>query len=245
MKKIRFFLPVFAFGALLFGMAGCDTGNDEYIVEDPTTWCRYSGSDPADNSDAVAAKWTFATDVDSLGEKEASHKDLKLTADDGSKGATLTVGNEINFRWVEASGTEESAGENTARIQASKKSASLENPADGLYLILETEGQTNITVRAKGAGGAEASRILLITDANDEHLVWKNNLYSSGSKYVQSILHFMCRLLLPEHTKSTATVRQSARLWQAQKITMLPSQFPSMRTTIWFFQNQIKSLMRV
>lgn len=183
MKKIRFFLPVFAFGALLFGMAGCDTGNDKYIVEDPTTWCRYSGSDPADNSDKVVAKWTFATDVDKITGTEGAHKDLKLTPDEGSEGATLTVGNEIAFKWVEASGTDESAGENTARIQASRKTASLENPADGLYLILETKGQTNITVRAKGAGGADASRILLITDANDEHLVWKNNLYSGDLDY--------------------------------------------------------------
>lgn len=177
MLKSKFFkFSAFSIAAiaLAFNFAACDSGNDEYIEEKPHTWAELTG-DVKDGT--CSAKWTFVTDTASIGGSEVSIEGKEIPPDEGT-GATLAGANGLGVKF-------------NAGLQASKKTVNLyENPSDGAFLKLTTTVDTNITVKAKGAGAAEAARILLITDeagnlkdAEGNYKVAKDNLGSS-SEYV-------------------------------------------------------------
>ena len=184
MKKSIFgkALAFLAAGAMIFTALGCDTGDDSYLPENPTTWYSYSTS----GNGTVTAKWTFSTDTSSIGASEVSWKEKEIAPDEG-KGATLTGGDPCIIKWVTPGDVTltDDMGESAGRIQAANKTASLKEPKAGASLILITEEQTNITVRAKGAGAATSARILAIyADGSDTPLVYKDNLFSAGSKFI-------------------------------------------------------------
>ena len=86
MKKMKL-LGLAALFALGFGFMGCDSGNDEYVEEIPTTWVELDGS----ATSTVTAKWTFATDTSGIGTAETSWEGKEITPDSG-EGATLVGG---------------------------------------------------------------------------------------------------------------------------------------------------------
>ncbi|WP_296331228.1 hypothetical protein [uncultured Treponema sp.] len=183
MKKNKFFALAASFLALGFGLVGCDSGDgeDSYNEETPTIWAELEGT----ATTSVTAKWTFETDTLPIGEAETSIKGKKIPANSG-EGATLEGGNELSIKWVAPTGTAtEDTGASTGRIQASNKTASLATPENGAMLLLTTTADTNITVRAKGAGAATSARIFVIRKkGSEENLVYKDNLYSAGSKFI-------------------------------------------------------------
>ncbi|MBQ7537922.1 MAG: hypothetical protein IJT42_03020 [Treponema sp.] len=183
MKKNKFFALAASFLALGFGLVGCDSGDgeDSYNEETPTIWAELEGT----ATTSVTAKWTFETDTLPIGEAETSIEGKEIPANSG-EGATLVGGNGFGIKWVAPTGTAtEDTGASTGRIQASNKTASLATPENGAMLLLTTTADTNITVRAKGAGAATSARILVIRkQGSDENLVYKNNLYSAGSKFI-------------------------------------------------------------
>ena len=189
MKKIKFLGLVASL--LAFGFMSCDSGVGEndaekgYAPEIPTTWAELDGS----ATTSVTAKWTFNTDVSSIGTNEISWETKEIKADSGT-GAKLVGGNGFGIKYVAPTGTvsddmgTSSTDRSTGRIQASNKSASLDAPEKGAMLLLTIDSDTNITVRAKGAGAATSARILVIRKQGEtEKLVYKDNLYSAGAKY--------------------------------------------------------------
>jgi len=183
MKKTRFFALAASLLALGFGFMGCDSGDgeDSYKEETPTTWVQLEGT----ATTSVTAKWTFDTDTLPIGVAEVSIEGKEIPANSG-EGATLVGGNGLGIKWVAPTGTlTDDMGASTGRIQASNKTASLETPENGAMLLLTTTADTNITVRAKGAGAATSARIFLIRQkGSEENLVYKDNLYSAGSKFI-------------------------------------------------------------
>gem|GEM_PF-3233916 len=183
MKKTRFFALAASLLALGFGFIGCESGDgeDSYKEEIPTTWAELDGSAKT----SVTAKWTFETDTLPIGDTETSIEGKEIPANSG-KGATLVGGNGLGIKWVAPTGNvTEDMGKSTGRIQASNKTASLATPKDGAMLLLTTTADTNITVRAKGAGAATSARIFVIRKkGSEENLVYKDNLYSAGSKFI-------------------------------------------------------------
>lgn len=183
MKKNKFFALAASFLAFSFGLVGCDSGDgeDSYNEETPTIWAELEGTATA----SVTAKWTFDTDTLPIGEGETSIEGKEIPANSG-KGATLVGGNGVSIKWVAPTGTvTEDMGASTGRIQASNKTASLATPENGAMLLLTTTADTNITVRAKGAGAATSARIFVIRKkGSEENLVYKDNLYSAGSKFI-------------------------------------------------------------
>lgn len=183
MKKTRFFALAASLLALGFGFIGCESGDgeDSYKEEIPTTWAELDGSAKT----SVTAKWTFETDTLPIGDTETSIEGKEIPANSG-KGATLVGGNGLGIKWVAPTGNvTEDMGKSTGRIQASNKTASLATPENGAMLLLTTTADTNITVRAKGAGAATSARIFVIRKkGSEENLVYKDNLYSAGSKFI-------------------------------------------------------------
>lgn len=183
MKKNKFFALAASLLALGFGLVGCESGDgeDSYNAEKPTTWKKLEGT----ATTSVTAKWTFATDTLPIGTAEASVEGKEIPADSG-EGAKLVGGNGYGIKWVEPTGeVTDDTGASTGRIQASNKTASLATPENGAMLLLTTTADTNITVRAKGAGAATSARIVLIRkQGSEENLVYKDNLYSAGSKFI-------------------------------------------------------------
>lgn len=183
MKKTRFFALAASLLAFGFGFIGCESGDgeDSYKEETPTTWAELEGT----AATSVTAKWTFETDTLPIGVAETSIEGQEIPANSG-EGATLVGGNGLGIKWVAPDGTlTDDMGESTGRIQASNKTASLDEPGSGPMLLLTTTADTNITVRAKGAGAATSARILVIRkQGSEENLVYKDNLYSAGSKFI-------------------------------------------------------------
>lgn len=184
MKKTRFFALAASLLALGFGFIGCESGDGEnsYNEETPTTWAELEGT----ATTSVTAKWTFETDTLPIGTAETSVEGKEIPADSG-EGAKLVGGNGLGIKWVAPTGevTDDTTGASTGRIQASNKTASLATPENGAMLLLTTTADTNITVRAKGAGAATSARILVIRkQGSEENLVYKDNLYSAGSKFI-------------------------------------------------------------
>lgn len=177
-KFLKFSAFSLAAIALAFNFAACDSGNDEYIPETPTTYREFN----ATGNGVCTAHWTFATDKASIGASEVSLKDKEIPADEGT-GATLVGANGLGIKYgVDSAGN--------AGLQAGRKSVVLEeNPGDGPALKLTTTVQTNLTFKVAGAGAADPSRIFLITDKDGENLVWKSNLASVTSIDATTVFH--------------------------------------------------------
>ena len=177
-KFLKFSAFSLAAIALAFNFAACDSGNDEYIPETPTTYRELN----ATGNGVCTAHWTFATDKASIGASEVSLKDKEIPADEGT-GATLVGANGLGIKYgVDSAGN--------AGLQAGRKSVVLEeNPGDGPALKLTTTVQTNLTFKVAGAGAADPSRIFLITDKDGENLVWKSNLASVTSIDATTVFH--------------------------------------------------------
>lgn len=181
MLKSKFFkFSAFSLAAiaLAFNFAACDSGNDEYIPETPTTYREFN----ATGNGVCTAHWTFATDKASIGASEVSLEGKEIPADEGT-GATLVGANGLGIKYgVDSAGN--------AGLQAGRKSVVLEeNPGDGPALELTTTVQTNLTFKVAGAGAADPSRIFLITDKDGENLVWKSNLASVTSIDATTVFH--------------------------------------------------------
>lgn len=158
-KILKFSAFSLAAIALAFNFASCDVGNGEYAEERPTTWTDLK----ADISESTCtANWTFAEDKAGIGSAEVSIEGKTIAPDEG-EGATLKGANGLGVKF-------------SGGLQGSRKSASLENPTEGPYLKLTLDSPSNITVKAVGAGAADLSRILLVTDADGKKLVYKENL---------------------------------------------------------------------
>lgn len=177
-KFLKFSAFSLAAIALAFNFAACDSGNDEYIPETPTTYREFN----ATGNGVCTAHWTFATDKASIGASEVSLKDKEIPADEGT-GATLVGANGLGIKYgVDSAGN--------AGLQAGRKTVVLEeNPGDGPALKLTTTVQTNLTFKVAGAGAADPSRIFLITDEAGENLVWKSNLASVTSIDATTVFH--------------------------------------------------------
>ncbi|MGN0718146.1 hypothetical protein [Treponema berlinense] len=181
MLKSKFFkFSAFSIAAiaLAFNFAACDSGNDEYIPEKPTTYREFN----ATGNGVCTAHWTFAKDKASIGASEVSLEGKEIPADEGT-GATLVGANGLGIKYgVDSAGN--------AGLQAGRKSVVLEeNPGDGPALKLTTTVQTNLTFKVAGAGAADPSRIFLITDKDGENLVWKSNLASVTSIDATTVFH--------------------------------------------------------
>lgn len=177
-KILKFSAFSLAAIALAFNFAACDSGNDEYIPETPTTYREFN----ATGNGVCTAHWTFATDKASIGASEVSLEGKEIPADEGT-GATLVGANGLGIKYgVDSAGN--------AGLQAGRKSVVLEeNPGDGPALKLTTTVQTNLTFKVAGAGAADPSRIFLITDEAGENLVWKSNLASVTSIDATTVFH--------------------------------------------------------
>lgn len=177
-KILKFSAFSLAAIALAFNFAACDSGNDEYIPETPTTYREFN----ATGNGVCTAHWTFATDKASIGASEVSLEGKEIPADEGT-GATLVGANGLGIKYgVDSAGN--------AGLQAGRKSVVLEeNPGDGPALKLTTTAQTNLTFKVAGAGAADPSRIFLITDEAGENLVWKSNLASVTSIDATTVFH--------------------------------------------------------
>lgn len=177
-KFLKFSAFSLAAIALAFNFAACDSGNDEYIPETPTTYREFN----ATGNGVCTAHWTFATDKASIGASEVSLEGKEIPADEGT-GATLVGANGLGIKYgVDSAGN--------AGLQAGRKTVVLEeNPGDGPALKLTTTAQTNLTFKVAGAGAADPSRIFLITDEAGENLVWKSNLASVTSIDATTVFH--------------------------------------------------------
>ena len=177
-KFLKFSAFSLAAIALAFNFAACDSGNDEYIPETPTTYREFN----ATGNGVCTAHWTFATDKASIGASEVSLEGKEIPADEGT-GAKLVGANGLGIKYgVDSAGN--------AGLQAGRKTVVLEeNPGDGPALKLTTTVQTNLTFKVAGAGAADPSRIFLITDEAGENLVWKSNLASVTSIDATTVFH--------------------------------------------------------
>lgn len=177
-KFLKFSAFSLAAIALAFNFAACDSGNDEYIPETPTTYREFN----ATGNGVCTAHWTFATDKASIGASEVSLEGKEIPADEGT-GATLVGANGLGIKYgVDSAGN--------AGLQAGRKTVVLEeNPGDGPALKLTTTAQTNLTFKVAGAGAADPSRIFLITNKDGENLVWKSNLASVTSIDATTVFH--------------------------------------------------------
>lgn len=177
-KFLKFSAFSLAAIALAFNFAACDSGNDEYIPETPTTYREFN----ATGNGVCTAHWTFATDKASIGASEVSLEGKEIPADEGT-GATLVGANGLGIKYgVDSKGN--------AGLQAGRKSVVLEeNPGDGPALKLTTTAQTNLTFKVAGAGAADPSRIFLITNEAGEKLVYKSNLASATSIDATTVFH--------------------------------------------------------
>lgn len=173
LNKLSKLAALLAAGALVFGITSCDSGNDEYVPEIPTTWIDLG--ETADSS--VTAKWTFASDADGIGPDEVSWMGKILTPE--GTGATLTGGDPCMIKYVKTEATVTGTGDNKLYVQAANKTASIEDPTGGASFILKTSNATNITVRAGGAGAAGATRIAVICYADGTPIIGKGSLGSS------------------------------------------------------------------
>lgn len=118
MLKSKFFkFSAFSLAAiaLAFNFAACDSGNDEYIPETPTTYREFN----ATGNGVCTAHWTFATDKASIGASEVSLEGKEIPADEGT-GATLVGANGLGIKYgVDSAGN--------AGLQAGRKSVVLED----------------------------------------------------------------------------------------------------------------------
>lgn len=177
MKKSIFgkAVALLAAGAMAFTAIGCDTGDDSYLPEVPTT---YKAMDDAFTGNPnVTAKWSFeslnrdgGTDPVwgiPLANEEKTYTDKTMVQADKATpvGASLL----LNGAWVA----------NAKVFQASKKTSTLTGLATaGGSMTLTLKEQANIVVKAKGAGAAEQARYIAITDAADKLLAYKEGLGS-------------------------------------------------------------------
>ena len=137
-KFLKFSAFSLAAIALAFNFAACDSGNDEYIPETPTTYREFN----ATGNGVCTAHWTFATDKASIGASEVSLEGKEIPADEGT-GAKLVGANGLGIKY-------------NAGLQAGRKSVVLEeNPGAGPALKLTTTAQTNLTFKVAGAGAAD------------------------------------------------------------------------------------------
>ncbi len=172
-----------AAGAMLFATLGCDTAvsEKEWADETPTTYAELDGT----NSSDVTAVWDFSTlSATSAGQWDGviSTSDSKIEEgteikpSSGSK-ATLYAG---TFKGKTNAGV----------LQVSKGSASLSDLSNAYSLVLNLEADSDVVIKAKGAGPAEAARLIAIYAADfDEDkktatatgnpLVYKDNLAST------------------------------------------------------------------
>ena len=164
MKKTKLWglASILAAGSLLFGLIGCDTGNDEYLIENPTT-TKSLGDDAY-----AGAVWDFASGAEIGGTAVSSETvytgEVKQTT--ASTKATLTA---TNFK----------GKTNTEVLQFSKGTLTISDLSACYYLTLNLNDDSNIYIKAKGAGAAEAARLVAIADSSDTLLVYKDNLAST------------------------------------------------------------------
>lgn len=184
MLKSKFFkFSAFSIAAiaLAFNFAACDSGNDEFLPETPTTY--EDLSDLESTGDGICtSNWTFATDKASIGSSEVSLEGKEIPADEG-EGATLVGANGLGIKF--SISTEGEGG-----LQASRKSVVLGvNPGDGPALRLTTKARTNLTFKVAGAGSADPSRIFLVTDEAGDPIVFKENLASVTKSESATVFH--------------------------------------------------------
>ena len=176
MLKSKFFkFSAFSIAAiaLAFNFAACDSGNDEFLPETPTTYEDLSGGE---SNGICTSNWTFATDTASIGASEVSLEGKEIPADEG-EGATLVGANGLGVKFNKG-------------LQASRKSVDLDvNPGDGPALELTTTTRTNLTFKVAGAGAADPSRIFLVTDEAGKHIVFKKSLSSVTEIESATVFH--------------------------------------------------------
>ena len=188
MKKSIFgkALAFLAAGAMIFTALGCDTGDDSYLPEIPTT---YKVADNSFGGNAnVTAVWDFsgisrtATDTTTNGVWGIPYDSVGTTAvtldsnggfkqADGSTAVGATLVPKEGSTWIA----------NEKVLQASNKTASIKDLSgvNGI-LTLTLNEQANIVIKGKGAGAATAARLIAIADADGKLLAYKDNLGPSS-----------------------------------------------------------------
>lgn len=171
-KTIWGIASILAAGALVFGTLGCDSGNDDYVVENPTT-TESLGSDSY-----AGAVWDFSSFVKgkegTIGDTTIPAAATQLAAnteiDASTEGKATLVATNLKCN------TNTSTVTGGGVLSASKGSATLASVASGYQLKLTLETNSNIAIKAVGAGAADAVRYLAIGTSADNLIVYKGNL---------------------------------------------------------------------
>ncbi len=170
-----------AAGVLLFEATGCDTGNDEYIEETPTTAYSYDTTSVYDGAIWDFSGWT-AKVANTIGDttigdttETAITGEIGKSTESSSDDTTLVA---TNFKGIAGNNTTLGSG----YLQASKASTTLATYTKGYYLTLMLGTTSDIYIYGTGAGAAASQRYIAIADADDTLLVYKDNL-ASGTGY--------------------------------------------------------------
>lgn len=189
MKKIRFF-GLAALLALGFGFMGCDGGvaSDEFDAatltgtdaekawqeEVPTNYYEYEET----LTGTVDAVWDFSSFVNGTADttwgipaSDTAITELEEMEPSSGEGATLSLYGNVKT--------------NAEVLQGGKNTSTMDDYANTAksYLTLTLDDVANIVVKAKGAGATDSARYIVITDADDTPLVYKDNL-SSGKDVI-------------------------------------------------------------
>src|SRR5574344_1671319 len=99
-NKFKAAAALIAGAALMFSVAGCDTGDNDYIVEVPTTYYSYADSG---NASTVTAAWDFDTNVWSsivTTTEAVIPADTAFANTNTGTGATLVAGTTCSIKYV-------------------------------------------------------------------------------------------------------------------------------------------------
>lgn len=185
MKKMNRFsiAGLLAAGAMLFATLGCDTAvsEKEWAPEIPTTYAELDGT----NSSDVTAVWDFSTlSTTSAGQWDGVISTSESTIEEGTEIKPSSGSKAALYAGTFKGKTNEKV------LQSAKGTASLSDLGNAYSLVLNLEADSDVVIKAKGAGTAEAARLIAIYAADfdeDEKtatatgaaLVYKDNLAST------------------------------------------------------------------
>ena len=187
----KFIAAIFAAGAMLAGLMGCDSaledGTKDYKPEVPTYWAKVG--ETVDGT--VTAKWDFSsltrdnagqwTDIlktydGTLGKGELIDDGTEFEVSEG-KGATLTVS--AGGNGFKANSGIYTSGTDTGILQIQKGSVTLSEPAKGYgNLLLKLDSPANVVIKAASASDGDTSRYVGIK-ASD-----KDGKVADDAKYI-------------------------------------------------------------
>ena len=205
MKKTNFwgFASILVVGALLFGLASCDTGagSDDaekaYNAEIPSTYypsTKFS-TDASENASTVTAKWTF-TDNGIYATAFATSSTPAYTGtvvepNEGS-GATLVPGATFNCRIDSAARPKGNSVDSAltadscmGALNFAKGTVTADDWSNASTATLTLSGQSNIKILALGSGTQDSTRGVAIADSDDNFLAYKLSMGNTTDTLLQ------------------------------------------------------------